>query len=924
MCTTSSPFSIEELVSFVFLEDGAKNSPGELSSSVRSVAASEGHAYIGTSDGSVLWYKVTTSAFHASWKLEGSVRVSKANKPVEKVLVLSEVRILAVLCENTLQFYSYPAMAPAPSLQYAPIKGVVQVALDEAFIDQPAQLGLVSLCVIKRQSLWLIVLDHTGWSVYKVRRCYDRECFDTHEQDISIPRDAFIAHRFNDVVCLATLSEYYLVNLETEELTPIALPISQTTTVGSARNRPSIVSMPAYDNELPCFLITSHSDHSTLGAFLRVDGEPSARLLEWPSHPRSVVSHFPYLFVLLRDNSLYIHNLYTLEIVEKVRINSSMEPRFLLHVPPLPGWLPRRPGVPSAQVLPSDAYPEIPSSSCVRWAPISVLFVCKHALHCIASRTPGSQALLALGSPRETSILQAPCDDEEVRAALQMLGAYHLKHARFEQAQAYLIAGLFPPAMLLCMWPTLFGGQYSYICEAAAGLWASLAPTMDEHISQHVAWNYCPPMEDSDPVLDSLRQQLRCRAREMLLHVLQARRIDSPLVSTAVVQLALECDPKTSLESLKPFLSASKLDIVKALAIQHERYVLAMHVSAEHGAFSEALHLACQLWEHSFHDSVDTLSEDDMRTYAKHLSKLDLAKFCLWLARHDMPQLHRYIHLQWDALADDDANSIWEELLTISTPRAHAYMESIVLAGHHVTDAMRRVLVNRLVRASQRDITARKKLHVWLEYGPSLQIEPSLHDLPVMRATVLARNSQYGEALELLIDEAHDYDAAERVCEYGHVLPLHLARALVCEESLSLYTRLLPAKVRNPSKEKRARLYETLLHLYLSRCQHGSEFHEPTMRLLNTCASQFDLLYVLSRVPPKWSVQSLSQFLQRSLQEQLHARRSMEMAKSLALKSSLNAHDTFWRMSRAMGGVVENEPSTYDRADVTMRPSRRS
>jgi len=79
-----------------------------------------------------------------------------------------------VLCENTLQFYSYPAMAPAPSLQYAPIKGVVQVALDEALIDQPARLGLVSLCVIKRQSLWLVVLDHTGWSVYKVRRYYDR------------------------------------------------------------------------------------------------------------------------------------------------------------------------------------------------------------------------------------------------------------------------------------------------------------------------------------------------------------------------------------------------------------------------------------------------------------------------------------------------------------------------------------------------------------------------------------------------------------------------------------------------------------------------------------------------------------------------------------------------------------------------------
>ena len=70
----------------MLLEDGAKNSAGGLSSSVRSVAASEGHAYIGTSDGSVLWYKVSTSAFHASWKLEGSVRVSKASKPVERFL----------------------------------------------------------------------------------------------------------------------------------------------------------------------------------------------------------------------------------------------------------------------------------------------------------------------------------------------------------------------------------------------------------------------------------------------------------------------------------------------------------------------------------------------------------------------------------------------------------------------------------------------------------------------------------------------------------------------------------------------------------------------------------------------------------------------------------------------------------------------
>ena len=63
--------------------------------------------------------------------------------------------------------------------------------------------------------------------------------------------------------------------------------------------------------DMPCFLITSHSDHGTLGVFLRADGEPTARLVEWPSHPRAVVASPLHLVALLRNNTIHLHDLVT-------------------------------------------------------------------------------------------------------------------------------------------------------------------------------------------------------------------------------------------------------------------------------------------------------------------------------------------------------------------------------------------------------------------------------------------------------------------------------------------------------------------------------------------------------------------------------------------------------------------------------------
>ena len=359
------------------------------SCAARTASTDGERVYVGTTDGFVYGWRASQP-----WTLR--VRVSSAGRAVEKIVVLRDYGTIAVLCDHVVQFYTYPDMSSVHRA-YPAIRGVVQVAVDER---DPSR---ASLCVIKRQNLWVVGLDDAGWFV---------------RQDMPIPRDAFIAHRYGDVVCLATRTAYALVHLPTGVCTPVGLPISQSAQEGSARNRPAIVPVPG---DMPCFLITSHSEHGTLGVFLRADGEPTARLVEWPSHPRAVVASPLHLVALLRNDTIHLHDLVSLRRVAILR--ADVDDRYLVRVaPPSPALLPRRP-VPSAQVLPSRVYPAELPRGWLGWSPVSVLVGGRRRLRALASPMPSSAALLDTGR----------ADDE---AAMQYLGVSHLREGRFACAAA--------------------------------------------------------------------------------------------------------------------------------------------------------------------------------------------------------------------------------------------------------------------------------------------------------------------------------------------------------------------------------------------------------------------------------------------------------------------------------------------------------
>ena len=161
-------YRVAALVDAALSGDGAcADSPTLLGRAVRYIDVYERYAYVATNDGFLYWYTCSDENGAPSWQLEGSANVSVSGKPVEKVFVLGTLGLIAVLCEYTLRFLSFPSLGPVANKRLAPIKGVVQVVLDEA---EEGDVGFVNMCLIRRQSLQVLLVDRDAWAVVKVSR----------------------------------------------------------------------------------------------------------------------------------------------------------------------------------------------------------------------------------------------------------------------------------------------------------------------------------------------------------------------------------------------------------------------------------------------------------------------------------------------------------------------------------------------------------------------------------------------------------------------------------------------------------------------------------------------------------------------------------------------------------------------------------
>lgn len=527
---------------------------------------------------------------------------------------------------------------------------------------------------------------------------------------------------------MATPSVYSLVNLDTGEQTPLALPISQSEATSSARIRPSIVPV-TFEEEgenVSTFLLTSHSHAGTLGVFLRTDGEPTAKLLEWPAHPRSIVLAWPWIYSLLRDDTVEIHDVRTMQRAAKLDVPSSSEPRFLQHVPANAALLGDAPKQNTGHAVPLDVHTPTPPTGpsaptdpllpvCVpawasthRFCPTEVLLGSKRSVSCLAALSPASQAWQAVQAKEWAMAAQiltsasAMAASDVTRASL-WVGVAHIQAARFQHATPLLVQGKFPVWALLSKFPAYAALQWmqSSVPPGAQEAWARLPPSMDELIDAHVSANYTPEVEDGAEVLAVLRNQLTTRSVQMLHGVLNAAAASSDDTSVRTLRVALHVQdqPDVAYRALKDELASCDETLLAPTLQKHHRYYLHAELHRLQGRTEAALAMYCAIIDRSLLDPVDSAAVSDVAALLDSVSEPHARiKYGLWLAKHDVSR-GLAVLIQADYSHHAQPEEVIATLRPLDVHAAAALLEHIVFTNPHQMASLHTELCTQLRRA---------------------------------------------------------------------------------------------------------------------------------------------------------------------------------------------------------------------------------
>ena len=824
---------------------------------IRSVDVADEQAYIGDADGRLHWYKI----YADGWLLEHSVHLSRS-RPVERVVVLKSVGLVLTLCgvcvltELNVSFFRYPSLSPT---SLAPIRGVVGVVLDDAGTSE----GYVSLCLLRKRSISVYMVEPNAWGPV---------C------DIPLSRGAVIARRFNEIVCLATPTDYAVLNLDTGEQTHIGLPISQATSEPSAQVRPSII--PLEDSGSCCFLITSHSENGTFGAFVRPNGEPVDRLLEWIVHPRALALDPPFLCALLRNDTLVIHNIHSLEHIQTIEAPRSA--RSLQGIPPICG----------------NDFTE----------PARVLLHGKHELHMLvrASKQGLAVELAQQGKLSRASVLLGECDDSIATSrAAWSLALVHIRNARFTVAAPLVVRAGLDPRDLLSRFE-----RFRALVPGPSAL--TQIDTVEGIVRNNLSLNY--PTLSGDPAVAELSASLLERAYAMLVAVIE--RADDGASQSALLELALERNPTAPAHTVERYLYRCLPSSCEILA-RHGRHFLLARLYERLGRKEEALDLYVRVYDQVITD-VDSVPLAHIATLSQAMND---AQRGLWVAKHDSVlgtrvlteiDLGGDVLPTLDALAAIDGRAADGLLEYTAIKRGAIYLHNRLFT--RLAAQREEVEFNgdgTFAEHAARGSPTRLKLSLLAEYSRGIDLRAAIAEFnsgsfAYERAIVLARLGEFKGALDILVLELNDTFSAETLCKHARVLPLEDAVRLARETHIDMYESLVWPN-RCADAVQRESLTRYLCDVYLD----NTGYREPARRLINGNPSLFDPMHIIDKIPPSWPVSDLYEFIHQALYRQGVRLREAQSVKALAYAQNIAASESQWRIVRyviansSMGGVLE-------------------
>jgi len=325
------PYKLADLINDIKLQNA--DIPESDNAFITCVEAWDSNFYVGTSAGELIHlYKVgdCTGAEVETEKKEecGYIQLSRqqcANgkiQPIKKIVLLSEIGKLLVLCGSTVSAFTLPELSPD---NIGKVKGVSDITVDWdqiildskgrnyiAKIDHIAGDVFVKVTLLTSKYIRLVRVFNDGIRLYK---------------DVNYP-NSLVGIQKSASTVVASLTDYDLVDVEHSQ--KVQLFSTSTPSDDQVKNKfsdnymnPIIIPVGKDEFLLVCGGCTAKDPAA--GVMVNSTGDVTRGTITWMSYPKSVTVDYPYVLATFSGGFVAVHSLQNQKLVQTMRLDDNIE-----------------------------------------------------------------------------------------------------------------------------------------------------------------------------------------------------------------------------------------------------------------------------------------------------------------------------------------------------------------------------------------------------------------------------------------------------------------------------------------------------------------------------------------------------------------------------------------------------------------------
>ncbi|XP_073784424.1 transforming growth factor-beta receptor-associated protein 1 isoform X3 [Danio rerio] len=749
--------------------------------------------YIGTKEGAVEYLTVNNPSSQQSLTVrEVGKRQMGRSGAIIKLTAIPVLNHLLVLWDGSITVLNMFSLEALPALKKIP--NVLLFAVSESGIQ--------------RDSAELIVASsrRKTVSVYKVH--VDRwECV----KQVVLPQEPVLLAALGTCLCVATCDRYFLHDHQSQNTTDLFL---------HNLGKQNIIANKCGKGE---FVLNGPG---CLGMFVMKNGTSQHPPVQLPDGVMDAAVHFPYVLAL-QNQSVHIYSILDQQLKQTVPVHNA------------------RSLVPTEESVFIVTDKEIQ-----RLSPVPL----EDQIHELVNRQRVEEALTLL--ERLQHLLPRDSYKDLHKNLICTSGMIKFYREAFVEAKELFIKGDLDPREIISLYPAMpvlsedFTPQTTAVSNAK-DLWT-------------LSRNDWPTFQQYLSFLDDFLREVKPTAQGQTC----LQDIDS-----ALFKLYLEQGENEKLDQLVSTQNNCNLQMCVADLEQHKRFFTLGLLYQSQGQHFNAIQTWIKIVEDESEDPSNTsVFQHIVKTLSNLEHKQIIWKFVDWVLRRDQ---EAGILIFTKTNAGNHNTFVPEEVFTIlnSYPVALTlYLEYLVNESHSKEEKHHTMLITSYVKRILRSLAddhnnessteeMRHKLQQLL-WQSSFYNADQIYDqiasssLHVEQAISLGKNGKHKKALQVLVNEEKDQQAAECYCWRTSA---------------------------GRDKKFTQTIFLTLLQIYLESSHHVIA----AVDLLNKNPESFDLSSVLMVLPESWSLKVVLRFLCESLRGTVHDKRMRGLEMSLAKVETL-------------------------------------